>query len=107
MGYEPSFRLTNFTIAGYKIELIAPNPDGTSGFLQGFLEKRGEGYHHISLDVDRLEPVVAALERAGVRLVDRGRSPQGRETVFISPRSAFGVLIQFWETPELGQEPAA
>jgi methylmalonyl-CoA/ethylmalonyl-CoA epimerase len=107
VGYEPSFRLVNFSIAGYKIELIAPNPDGSSGFLQRFLAKRGEGFHHISLDVDRLEPVVTALERAGVRLVDRGRSPQGRETVFISPRSAFGVLIQFWETPELGREPAA
>ncbi len=107
VGYEPSFQLVNFTIAGYKVELIAPNPDGTSGFLQRFLAKRGEGFHHISLDVDRLQPVVAALERDGVRLVDRGRAPDGRETVFISPRSAFGVLIQFWETPELGREPAA
>src|SRR6185436_8653992 len=99
-GYEPSFQLTNFLLGDYKIELIAPNP-GAPGFLEKFLAKRGEGFHHISLDVDRLEPVLAALERDGIRITDRGRAPDGRPTAFISPRSAFGVLIQFWEHPEM------
>jgi catechol 2,3-dioxygenase-like lactoylglutathione lyase family enzyme len=101
VGYDPSFHLTNFYIGDYKIELIAPNPGSAPGFLDRFFAKRGEGFHHISIDVDRLAPVVAALERDGVRITDRGRAPDGRETVFISPRSAFGVLIQFWEHPEL------
>jgi len=105
VGYDPSFRLTNFHIDHYKIELIAPNPGAAPGFLDRFLAKRGEGFHHISIEVDRLAPVLAALERAGVRITDRGRSPQGRETAFISPRSAFGVLIQFWEQPALAAEP--
>jgi methylmalonyl-CoA/ethylmalonyl-CoA epimerase len=103
VGYDGTFVLTNFTIADYKIELIAPVA-GKDGFLPRFLAKRGEGLHHVSVDVDRLEPVVASLERAGVRVTDRARSPQGRETAFISPRSAFGVLIQFWEHPELRAE---
>jgi methylmalonyl-CoA/ethylmalonyl-CoA epimerase len=101
VGYDPSFRLSNFHVGDYKIELISPNPDAPPGFLNRFFAKRGEGFHHISIDVDRLEPVVAALERDGVRIADRGRSPQGRQTAFISPRSAFGVLIQFWEHHEL------
>jgi hypothetical protein len=101
VGYDPSFRLTNFHVGHYKIELIAPNPGADPGFLDRFFAKRGEGFHHISLDVDRLEPVLAALERDGVRIADRGRSRQGRQTAFISPRSAFGVLIQFWEHPEM------
>ncbi len=101
VGYDPSFRLTNFHVGHYKVELIAPNPTGPRGFLERFFAKRGEGFHHVSIDVDRLAPVLAALERDGVRITDRGRSPQGRETAFISPRSAFGVLIQFWEQPAL------
>ena len=100
-GYEPSFRFANFFVNGYKIELIAPNPEHPQSFVNTFLAKRGEGFHHISIDVDRLAPVVDALERAGVRVVDRYRRPSdGRETAFISPRFAFGVLIQFWERPD-------
>lgn len=101
VGYDPSFRLTNFRVGDYKIELIAPNPSGPSGFLDRFFAKRGEGFHHVSIDVDQLDPVLAALERDGIRITDRGTSRQGRRTAFISPRSAFGVLIQFWEQPDL------
>jgi catechol 2,3-dioxygenase-like lactoylglutathione lyase family enzyme len=101
VGYEPSFRFTDFTIGGYKLELIAENPDGPPGFLRRFLAKRGEGFHHVSIDVDRLAPVLAQLERDGVRITDRARGPHGHETAFIAPRSAFGVLIQFWEHPEI------
>ena len=107
VGYEPSFRLTNFYIGDYKVELIAPNAGAGPGFLDRFFAKHGEGFHHVSIDVDRLAPVLAALERDGVRITDRGRAPDGRETAFISPRSAFGVLIQFWEHPELAAEPSA
>ena len=104
-GYEPSFRFANFLLNGYKIELIAHNEAQPDGFVRTFLDKRGEGFHHISIDVDRLGPVVAALERGGVRVVGRYRKPDdGRETAFISPRSAFGVLIQFWEQPEMSAE---
>lgn len=106
VGYDPSFHLTNFYLDQYKIELIAPNPGAAPGFLDRFFAKRGEGFHHISLDVDRLDPVLAALERDGVRITDRGRSPDGLQTAFISPRSAFGVLIQFWEHPEMGADSA-
>lgn len=107
VGYEPSFTLTNFFVGDYKIELIAPNPAAAPGFLDRFFAKRGEGFHHVSIDVSRLAPVLRALERDGVRITDRGRSPRGHETAFISPRSAFGVLIQFWEHPELTATGAA
>ncbi len=102
IGYEPSFRFANFFLNGYKIELIAQNPATPNGFVRTFLDKRGEGFHHVSIDVDRLAPVLESLERAGVRIVGRYRRERdGRETAFISPRSAFGVLIQFWEHAEM------
>jgi catechol 2,3-dioxygenase-like lactoylglutathione lyase family enzyme len=100
-GYEPSFRLCNFFLNGYKIELIEQNPDAPPGFVAEFIRKRGEGFHHVSLHVDRLDPILRALERDGIRIASHVRMPDGRATAFISPRSAFGVLIQFWERPEL------
>jgi len=101
VGYDPSFRFTNFTLRGYKIELIAENPDGPPGFLREYFAKRGEGFHHISVDVERLAPVLTSLERTGMRITGRSHGPDGRPTAFVSPRSAFGVLIQFWERPEM------
>lgn len=101
VAYDPSFRFANFFLGGYKIELIEQNPDAPPGFVTSFLTKRGEGLHHVSIDVDRLPPVLAALERDGVRITGRFRKRDGRQTAFISPRSAFGVLIQFWERPDL------
>jgi methylmalonyl-CoA epimerase len=100
VGYEPSFCFADFTLDGYKIELIGQNPASAPGFVARFLERRGEGFHHLSIDVDALAPVVTALERDGMRIVDRFRAGDGYETAFISPRSAFGVLIQFWQHPQ-------
>jgi len=101
VGYDPSFALANFRLNGYKIELIQPAP-GAPGFVARFIERRGEGLHHISIDVDRLDPLLAQLEADGVRIVDRTDFRNGRKTAFISPRSAHGVLIQFWQEPSIG-----
>ncbi len=100
VGYERSFALTNFTLNGYKIELIQP-AEGVAGFVMRFLERRGEGLHHLSIDVDRLDPLIEQLEADGVRIVDKTDFRNGRKTAFISPRSAHGVLIQFWQEPGL------
>jgi len=99
LGYDGSFNLCNFLLNGYKIELIEQAPGRPPGFLARFLERRGEGFHHISIDVDRLDPLVAQLEADGLRIVDRRDMGSGWKTAFISPRSAHGVLIQFWQTP--------
>jgi len=97
-GYDGSFRLTHFLLNGYKIELIEEGR--AAGFITRFLERRGEGLHHISIDVDRLDPLLAQLEADGVRIVDRFDFGNGHKTAFISPRSAHGVLIQFWQEPD-------
>ncbi len=100
-GYTDSFALANFTLNGYKIELIAEARPNAPGFVTRFLQRRGEGLHHISIDVDRLDPLLAQLEADGVRIVDRTDFRNGRKTAFISPRSAHGVLMQFWQEPDL------
>lgn len=101
IGYGGDFALTNFLLDGYKIELIAEAPRRPSSFVSRFLERRGEGLHHISIDVDRLDPLLAQLEADGVRIVDKRDFANGRKTAFISPRSACGVLIQFWQERSL------
>ena len=101
-GYDGTFALTHFLLNGYKIELIEELA-GRTGFVSRFLEKRGEGFHHISIDVDRLDPLLAQLETDGVRIVDRFDFSDSLKTAFISPRSAHGVLIQFWQDPSMGR----
>ena len=100
-GYDGSFNLANFRLNGYKIELVEDALTGSAGFVARFLERRGEGLHHISIDVDQLDPLLTQFAADGVRIVDRHDFPNGRKTAFISPRSAHGVLIQFWQEPQL------
>ena len=84
------FRIAILDLHEFCIELLEPaNPDG---FLAKFIERRGEGVHHLTLQVPELDARVAALEGAGVRVVDK--TPVD---AFVSPKSAHGVLIQLGE----------
>jgi len=102
-GYgEPAeFRWADFTIGNFKIELIESARPGS--FVDRFLAKRGEGFHHLSLQIDALDPALERFERDGVRIVDRFDGGDGRKTAFLHPRSAFGTLIQFWQEPDRTQ----
>ncbi len=97
IGYAGDFEMQQFDVNGYKLELIA-DASGSS-FVTHFLEKRGEGFHHISIDVDDLAPVLERLRADGIRVVDEADLGNGYRTAFVSPRSAHGVLIQFWQVP--------
>lgn len=90
------FLWQDFYVGGVAVELIEELP-GHDGFVTKFIRNHGEGMHHISFEIDRLDPVVAALKRDGVRIVDEYALADGNRTAFISPRSAFGALIQFWQ----------
>src|SRR3954449_4435933 len=81
---------------GAQVELLMPT--GTDGFLSAFLEKRGEGAHHMTFIVRDLHAAVARARAAGLRVVDEDyREPRWQEA-FISPRSAFGTIIQLAQT---------
>jgi LAO/AO transport system kinase len=99
VGYGGDFALASFFLNDYKLELIEQAAGRADGFVSRFLARRGEGLHHISMHVDRLDPLIAQLEADGVRVVDRRDLHNGRKTAFISPRSAHGVLIQLWQEP--------
>jgi methylmalonyl-CoA epimerase len=99
-GWDGTHDLLTFWLAGYKMELL--EPVGPASFVARFLARRGQGFHHVAIDVDRLDPLVARLEAAGLELVDRRDFGGGRKTAFLHPRAAHGVLIQFWQEPEFG-----
>src|SRR5207253_2784030 len=78
-------------------------------FVERFLAAYGQRWHHLSLDLEEgaLDRYAAALERDGLRIVDRGDYGGGDQTAFISPRTAPGILVQFWQVPGFrGEAPA-
>jgi len=91
-----AFLWQDFYLGGVAVEVISELP-GVKGFITEFIRRHGEGLHHISFEVDRLDPIVALLKREGVRIVDECALEDGSRTAFISPRAAFGTLIQFWQ----------
>lgn len=75
-----------------RIELIsAPGPDD---FINRFIEKHGEGLHHITIKVDNLEEAVEELRERGVRVLDVNTEHPHWKEAFIHPGEAFGVLFQ-------------
>ena len=78
-----------------------------SSFVKSFLRKRGPGFHHLSIDVEELDPILEKMRSDGLRIVDEADLGNGYKTAFISPRSAHGVLIQFWQVPEIAGEALA
>jgi methylmalonyl-CoA/ethylmalonyl-CoA epimerase len=81
---------------GAQVELL--EPVGEDGFLHRFLEKYGEGAHHMTFIVGDLRSAVERAKAAGLRVVDEDyRDPRWQEA-FISPRSAFGTIIQLAQT---------
>ncbi len=99
------FKLAEFDLNGLTIELLEPL--GANSFLHKFLEKRGEGMHHLTFNVPDSKRKVAGLKEQGIRVVDETEWSPASYEAFISPRSAHGVLIQLGSGyPTLASGPA-
>ncbi|MGI8856362.1 MAG: methylmalonyl-CoA epimerase [Thermomicrobiales bacterium] len=82
---------------GQYIELIAPTAEGS---LTRFLEKRGEGIHHVAFAVDDIHAALEQLRQNGVRLVDEAprAGAHGWSVAFLHPSAAHGVLVELVQT---------
>ena len=95
--YESSYtkaKIAFFPVGEVRIELIQPfDPESVVG---KFLEKRGEGIHHISYRVKDVDGSLAELEKKGVQLIDKkSRKVRENERVaFLHPKSTNGVLVE-------------
>ena len=80
-----------------RLELLEPlTPEST---IAQFIEKRGEGLHHVAYTVDDLAARLDALQAAGVRLIDEKPRPGAHHTqiAFLHPKSSAGVLTELCE----------
>lgn len=77
------------------IELITSLEE--DGFVHRFLESRGEGPHHVTIQVDELEKVRRRLEEKGIPTFGHAEPFPGWKELYIHPKNAFGTLIQFAE----------
>jgi len=79
---------------GGSIELL--QPDAGDNPVRRFLDKRGPGLHHLALEVDDIDALVARLAEAGVRLIDEKPRPgaHGTRVAFVHPQSTGGVLLE-------------
>jgi len=84
-----------FMIGQTKIELLEPtDPEST---VAKFIEKRGQGIHHIAYAVEHVDEALQEVEAKGVQLIDKkGRKGADNMTIgFLHPKSTEGVLTEF------------
>jgi methylmalonyl-CoA/ethylmalonyl-CoA epimerase len=94
---DQKVRTAFFMIGQTKIELLeSTDPEGPIG---KFIEKRGEGIHHIAYAVESIEERLREAEEAGIRLIDLEprRGAEGLSIAFLHPKSTFGVLTELCE----------
>ena len=90
---DQAVRAALVRVGGSQIEFIQPTDP--SGGVARFIERRGEGVHHIAFEVDDLQASLDALDAHGVRLIDSApREGLSGMIGFIHPRSTRGVLIE-------------
>lgn len=96
---DQKVRTAFFMVGQTKIELLeSTDPQGT---IARFIEKRGEGIHHIAFAVENIEEKLRHAEKEGVRLIDTQprKGAEGLDIAFLHPGSAHGVLIELCEHP--------
>lgn len=90
-----------FKVGQTKLELLEPTSDESP--IAKFIEKRGEGIHHLAFAVeDGVANALAEMEGKGMRLIDKAprKGAEGLNIAFIHPKSTHGVLTEFCEKPE-------
>ncbi len=92
---DQKVRTAFFKVGATKIELLEPT--GPESTIAKFLEKKGEGFHHIALASDNIEKELAHAESQGVQLLDRAprAGAEGLSIAFLHPKSTMGVLTEF------------
>ncbi len=91
-------RIAFLGVGESKIELVEPTDDTTG--VARFLESKGEGFHHVCLEVANLAETLLRLEIDGIELIDSAprRGAEG-PVAFLHPRSCHGVLVELIEAP--------
>jgi methylmalonyl-CoA/ethylmalonyl-CoA epimerase len=92
-------RVGFFRVGDIRLELLEPaDPSST---VATFLDKRGEGLHHVAFTVEDIEARIAELKQSGLRMIDETPRPGAHHMriAFVHPKSTFGVLTELCEPP--------
>jgi methylmalonyl-CoA/ethylmalonyl-CoA epimerase len=96
---EQQVRTAIFGHGKGRVELICPTVSDSG--VARFLEKRGEGLHHICVEVEDIEAAMAALKERGAPLIDEVPKvgAGGAKVAFVHPKGAAGVLVELRQGP--------
>jgi len=96
---EQKVKTAFFKVGETKLELLqSTDPEGPVG---KFIEKKGEGVHHIAFAVEGLAEKLLLAEQRGIQLIDKTprKGAEGLNIGFLHPKSTFGVLTELCENP--------
>jgi methylmalonyl-CoA/ethylmalonyl-CoA epimerase len=94
---DQKVRTAFFQVGQTKIELLeSTEPEGPIG---KYIEKRGEGVHHLAFAVKNIEAALSETEMKGIQLIDKQprKGAEGLDIAFLHPKSTFGVLTELCE----------
>jgi methylmalonyl-CoA/ethylmalonyl-CoA epimerase len=94
---EQKVRVGFFKIGDVKIELLEPTSEEST--VAKFIEKKGEGLHHVAYTVDGIEGRIAEMKAKGVRMIDETprNGAHHMRIAFVHPKSSNGVLTELCE----------
>lgn len=86
-----------FRVGDVRLELLEPSDPSST--IASFLDKKGEGLHHVAYTVDDIEARIAELKESGARMIDEAPRPGAHHTriAFVHPKSSHGVLTELCE----------
>lgn len=95
---DQKVRVAMLPIGESRVELLEPTADDSP--ISKFLQKRGGGIHHIAVEVEDIESVLAKLKERGARLIDETPriGAEGCLVAFVHPSSTSGVLLELVQT---------
>ncbi|MFO0959553.1 MAG: methylmalonyl-CoA epimerase [Isosphaeraceae bacterium] len=94
---DQKVRVGFFRVGDVRLELLEPT-DPTST-IATFIDKKGEGLHHVAYTVESIEDRIAELKNSGIRMIDETPRPGAHHTriAFLHPKSSCGVLTELCE----------
>ena len=92
-------RVAFYRIGDIRIELLEPTDPAST--IASFLEKRGEGLHHVAYTVEDIKARIAELKSDGLRMIDEAprTGSHHMQIAFLHPKSTYGVLTELCELP--------
>jgi methylmalonyl-CoA/ethylmalonyl-CoA epimerase len=96
---DQKVRTAFFKVGQTKIELLEATESNSS--ISKFIEKHGEGIHHLAFSVSNLSKTLNEADSKGIQLIDKEprKGAEGFNIAFLHPKSLFGVLTELCEKP--------